>query len=122
MLPTYYRGMADREQRRGPAAVRITTAGTSRAEEIATRQRRYVISMTIRTLCFIGAVAVGDNWLRWVLIAGAVLLPYVAVVLANNTDTRDGSFELPGSGPGVRELSEPPSNRDTRGDDSLDFK
>ena len=122
MLPTYYQGMADRERRRQPTAVRITTAGTSRAEEIAGRQRRYVISMTIRTLCFIGAVVVGDNWLRWVLIAGAVLLPYVAVVLANNTDTRDGSFELPGSGPGFRELSAQPSTHDTRGDDSLDFK
>lgn len=39
--------------------------------------------MAIRTLCFIGAVAVGAGLLRWTLIGGAVFLPYLAVVLAN---------------------------------------
>ena len=38
-------------------AVRITTAASSRNDDIAARQRRYVISMSIRTLCFVGAVA-----------------------------------------------------------------
>ncbi|WP_101524532.1 MULTISPECIES: DUF3099 domain-containing protein [Nocardioides] len=89
--------------------VRITTAATNRQEEISHRQRRYVISMTIRTVCFLAAVAVGPGWLRWVLIAGAVLLPYVAVVLANGTDNRSDAFalrgapaghELPGRSPG----------------------
>ena len=79
--------------------VRITTAASSRADEISHRQRRYVISMGIRTLCFLGAVAVGSGWLRWVLFAGAVFLPYVAVVMANATDRRDDGFELlPGAG------------------------
>lgn len=82
----------DRGADRDP--VRITTAATSRADDIAARQRRYVISMTIRTLCVVGAVAVGDIWLRWVLLAGAVFLPYVAVVMANVGDTRDDAFEL----------------------------
>jgi len=83
--------------------VRITTAATSRADEISHRQRRYLISMAIRTVCFLGAVAVGDNWLRWVLFAGAVFLPYVAVVMANATDQRDDSLELM-SGRGRPEL------------------
>ena len=74
--------------------VRITTAATSRAEDIRHRQRRYLVSMAIRTLCFVGAVAVGPGWLRWVLVAGAVLLPYVAVVMANTNETRDDGFEL----------------------------
>ena len=71
--------------------------------------------MAIRTVCFIGAVAVGDNWLRWVLFAGAVFLPYVAVVMANATDQRDDSLELM-AGPGRPELDsggeghEPDSN------------
>ncbi len=38
--------------------------------------------MSIRVVCFVGAVLV-DHWTRWVLLAGAVVLPYVAVVLAN---------------------------------------
>lgn len=50
--------------------------------------------MTIRTLCFIAAVLVGPNWFRWVLIAGAVFLPYVAVVMANAVNARDDGFAL----------------------------
>jgi hypothetical protein len=65
--------------------VRITSAPVSRKDELAHRQRRYVISMTIRTLCFIGAVA-AHGWLRWVLVAAAFILPYVAVVMANRAD------------------------------------
>lgn len=38
--------------------------------------------MSIRMACFVGAVLV-DHWTRWLLLAGAVVLPYVAVVLAN---------------------------------------
>ena len=75
-------------------SVRITTAPTSRADDIAGRQRRYLISMAIRTVCVIGAVAVGPGILRWVLIAGAVLLPYVAVVFANAGNSKDDGFDL----------------------------
>jgi hypothetical protein len=74
--------------------VRITTAATSPQEDISARQRRYVISMTIRTLCFLGAVVVGQGWLRWVLVAGAVLLPYVAVVMANAVGTKSEELAL----------------------------
>ena len=88
-------GMAARDQRRASDAVRITTAAPSRRDEIAARQRRYLYSMGIRTLCVVGAVVVGPGWLRWVLIAGAVLLPYVAVVMANATDRRIPDAELP---------------------------
>lgn len=63
--------------------VRITTAASSRREDIDGRVRGYLISMGLRLVCFVGAVAVGPGWLRWVLMAGAVFLPYVAVVMAN---------------------------------------
>jgi len=46
------------------------------------RQVRYLISMTIRVVCF-GLAIVVDGPLRWVFITGAVFLPYVAVVFAN---------------------------------------
>jgi hypothetical protein len=75
-------------------SVRITTAGTSAADDIAGRQRRYLISMAIRTACVIGAVAVGPGPFRWVLFAGAVLLPYVAVVFANAGNHKDDGFFL----------------------------
>lgn len=43
--------------------------------------------MLIRTACFIGAV-VASGWLRWTLVGGAVVLPYIAVVLANAANQR----------------------------------
>ena len=43
---------------------------------------RYAISMAIRTACFLGAFLV-TGWLQWVLFAGAIFLPYVAVLIAN---------------------------------------
>ncbi|GEN79151.1 hypothetical protein AFE02nite_08850 [Actinotalea fermentans] len=52
------------------------------SDDVSARARRYLIQMTIRVVCFLGAVVV-DHWTRWVLLAGAVVLPYVAVVLAN---------------------------------------
>ncbi|MGL5810153.1 MAG: DUF3099 domain-containing protein [Nocardioides sp.] len=78
--------------------VRITSARASGRQELAARQRRYIVSMTIRTGCFIGAVFV-DNWTRWLLIAGAVFLPYIAVVMANAADPGEDDFvpEAPGS-------------------------
>ncbi len=75
-------------------AVRITTAATSPQADISARQRRYVISMAIRTVCFVAAIVVGPGWLRWVLVAAAVLLPYVAVVMANATSSKTDGFEL----------------------------
>lgn len=72
---------------------RITTAAESPSKDIDHRQRRYVISMTIRTLCFIGAVfAIPIPWLCGVLLVGALVLPYIAVVMANRA-----SPVLPGS-------------------------
>lgn len=61
---------------------RITAAGAPLSEEQRGRTRRYLISMGIRTLCFLGAIVVAGP-MRWVLVVGAVGLPYVAVVLAN---------------------------------------
>ena len=44
--------------------------------------RKYSIAMSVRTLCLIAVVIVPDWW-RVVFGAGAIFLPYVAVVLAN---------------------------------------
>ncbi len=90
-----------RERRRESGAVRITTAAEKRSEEISARQRRYLVSMSIRTVCFIGAAisgAAGIVWLWPLLIAAAVVLPYVAVVEANIAETRSDAFDLPDTG------------------------
>jgi len=73
----------ENKPRRGESEVfTITSAAASHSEELGHRERRYLISMMIRTACFIAAVAV-DGWPRWVFLAGAILLPYTSVVLAN---------------------------------------
>jgi len=61
---------------------KITGARPSLSEDIRSRQFRYLVSMTIRTVCFVLAI-VTNGWLRWVFFTGAVFLPYVAVVIAN---------------------------------------
>jgi hypothetical protein len=63
-------------------AIRITTARKSVADDQAGRVRGYVISMTIRLICFLLAV-VTTGWLRWTFVAGALIIPYIAVVFAN---------------------------------------
>jgi hypothetical protein len=68
--------------RRTHPVANVTTASTSLSDDLAMRTRRYLWTMGIRTVCFVGAIFV-PGWPRWVLIAGAVLLPYLGVVGAN---------------------------------------
>jgi len=103
-------------------AVRITTAATSRADDIAARQRRYVLSMGIRTACFVAAVAAaiaGISWLWPFLIVAALILPYVAVVMANNSASRSDGFELRDGGYGRPELPEGPNSERRTGPDHI---
>ena len=67
---------------RSEPVYRITAAQTPLSEDIRGRTRRYLYSMGLRTLCFIGAT-IASGPLRWVLIVGACVLPYLAVVFAN---------------------------------------
>ncbi len=68
--------------RKEPEPVRITTAAQGHSDDIGHRQRRYLISMLIRTVCFVLAVVFMGTWLRWVFLGGSVFLPFVAVVIA----------------------------------------
>lgn len=68
-------------------AVNITSAQPGRSVDLHRRQLRYLISMLIRTVCFVLAV-VASGPLRWVFVACAILLPYVAVVFANTASKR----------------------------------
>jgi hypothetical protein len=60
----------------------ITESQRGLRVEQSGRTRRYLISMGIRTACVILAIFV-PGWPRWVFITGAVVLPYLAVVIAN---------------------------------------
>jgi hypothetical protein len=72
-----------------PAPVRITTATRSRREDIARRQRRYLISMGIRTVCFVLAVVSIGHWWLWLFIAASFVLPTIAVIVANSNSAPD---------------------------------
>jgi hypothetical protein len=84
--------------------VRITTASTSRDEDIAVRQKRYLVAMGFRTACFVAAIFVTPIWLRVVFVAGALILPYVAVVMANAGSTKSDGFALVDGATGAKEL------------------
>ncbi len=60
----------------------ISDVGISLSKDQSARQRKYFISMMIRTFCFILAVVLPSPW-RWVALIGAVTLPYIAVIAAN---------------------------------------
>lgn len=70
----------------------VTGVRQSLTDDIRGRQRRYAMSMAIRTACFLAAIAT-DGVLRWVLFTAALILPYIAVVLANGG--REGAKDAP---------------------------
>ncbi len=56
--------------------------------------RRYLIAMGLRVVCFVLAI-VTSGWVRWTLVVAAVVLPYIAVVLANAVGPRFGESLTP---------------------------
>jgi len=60
----------------------ITSVQSGLTADQSARQRRYFISMMIRTICFILTVVLPSPY-RWIALTGAVTLPYVAVLAAN---------------------------------------
>lgn len=67
----------------------ITGASTPHSDDLDQRIGRYLVSMGIRTACVILVIVV-QHPTRWVFAVGAVVLPYVAVILANNAGPRRG--------------------------------
>jgi CHASE2 domain-containing sensor protein len=60
----------------------ITALGVSPELERKKRMIKYTIAMSIRVVCIVAAMFL-QGWLMWLAFAGAILLPYFAVVLAN---------------------------------------
>jgi hypothetical protein len=72
----------------------VTQSITGLTLDQSARQRRYFISMMIRTACFILTVLLPSPY-RWIALIGALTLPYIAVVAANagrETIKRDAIF------------------------------
>jgi len=70
---------------KGPAksvSASISNVGQPLSVDQSSRARKYFISMMIRTACFILAVVLPSPY-RWIALFGAVVLPYIAVVVAN---------------------------------------
>lgn len=98
--------------RRGEPVASVTTAAEGRSSDLASRQRRYLVTMGIRLACLPLAVLV-DGWLRWFFIIGAVVLPYIAVVIANAT-RRPSAGTISPVTPPVRPQLPPASRADDR--------
>ncbi|HEY3925548.1 MAG TPA: DUF3099 domain-containing protein [Acidothermaceae bacterium] len=81
----------DRGQEDDPPVYLVTAAQPGHSEEMSGRLRRYLISMTIRVVFLVLAIFLFTGWLRVVGIAAAVVLPWIAVVMANAGPVGDGA-------------------------------
>lgn len=76
----------------------LTSLPPSPDDERRVRMIKYLIVMAIRIVCLIAVFFVLQWWWLAVLCAlGAVFLPYIAVVIANQTLSQGGSVERPGA-------------------------
>ena len=99
----------------------VTQAQRSRSDDINFRQRRYLLMMGIRAVCFVIAVIMFVNHLGWLVVipaVGAIFIPYFAVVFANGgrepNNTR-GFMEYRPNLPATRDSAGPPSEGNGRG-------
>lgn len=85
----YRRDVRKRAPGRPEQVFSVTGLPASLEDDQAQRMRRYLMSMGVRTACFILAVVALAvlHWtaVGWTLVVGAVVLPYIAVVMANAT-------------------------------------
>ncbi|HHX47920.1 DUF3099 domain-containing protein [Brevibacterium linens] len=103
-------------------AQQITTADTALDDDMRSRIIKYSITMGIRTVCFVAAyfAFVADlHIIMWLCVAGAVILPYPAVIFANagRERSRDDRSALLDQAP-LAEL--PPAHGETVSGDTLD--
>ncbi|MDT3442055.1 MULTISPECIES: DUF3099 domain-containing protein [unclassified Pseudofrankia] len=63
--------------------VLITSAADPRHVDIRRRQSQYLFWMGFRVLCFVLAVVLFHGWIRFLAIVAALIIPWVAVVVAN---------------------------------------
>lgn len=102
-VPTHNTSSAGHLHRGKEQVYSVTAADYGHAVDLHSREVRYLISMGIRTACFVIAV-VTSGWVRYIAFAAAVVLPYFAVVAANAARRRSGTEPTPVTPPTPREL------------------
>jgi hypothetical protein len=63
----------------------ITDAAAAHSDDMRERMIKYAVAMGIRLVCLI-LIFVVDGWFKIIAVAGAVFLPWIAVVIANGSD------------------------------------
>lgn len=75
----------------------ITSMPQSVEDERHERMKRYMLMMGVRTACFLALIWVRGPWML-VFAAGAIFLPWFAVIIANAVRSRRrGPVERPGA-------------------------
>lgn len=65
--------------------VLITEAQPSLDDQLSARRTKYLIMMSVRVLCLVLAAAFYHTpWLLAIFVAGALVLPWMAVLIAND--------------------------------------
>lgn len=74
------------------------------------RQRmiKYALAMGIRMVCLV-LIFVVDGWFKIIPVAGAVFLPWIAVIIANGNDKAEGHSDLLLDSAPLAELEGPPA-------------
>lgn len=67
----------------GDEPILVTTAPISPGDERRNRERRYLITMGVRVVALIVAIVFATGWIRVIAVALALVLPWIAVVMAN---------------------------------------
>ncbi len=101
----------------------VTDAQRPMSEDIAYRERRYLVMMGIRVLCFVIAIVLflaHAGWVAAIPAVGAIIIPYFAVVFANGGREPSNSRGLRPYEPNMPERYEgpSPSSRSATGDSS----
>jgi hypothetical protein len=75
-----------------PEVHSITDAAAAHSEDMRDRMIKYAVAMGIRMVCIV-LIFVVDGWFKIIAIAGAVFLPWIAVVIANGNDKAEDHSE-----------------------------
>ncbi|MGO4144337.1 DUF3099 domain-containing protein [Paenarthrobacter sp. YAF11_1] len=75
-----------------PEVHSITDAAAAHSEDMRERMIKYAVAMGIRMVCIV-LIFVVDGWFKIIAIAGAVFLPWIAVVIANGNDKAEDHSE-----------------------------
>jgi hypothetical protein len=92
----------------------VTEARPGLSADIRYRERRYLIMMGIRTVCFAVAILFFVNHLGWLTAipaVGALVIPYFAVIFANGGREPTSARKFRPYSPNSPAIYQPPSSR-----------